>query len=269
MTSLFYHNSAFRFAGLMIVCAALLTLGSCSSGKGAARAGSKIEYSKSKYPVRGKGQIQVDKSLPEQTQALLREADKWLGTKYRYGGNTTAGVDCSGLMCNLFNIALSIKLPRSSAQQKEYCSSIKRKDLIVGDLVFFKTSSKGKINHVGMYIGDGKMVHASSSKGVIITSLNDDYFKRTYHSSGRIDQYYALIKGKKRKKKDRQDVPVVPPQLETPVDYEGAILANASVTKTTAQPGKSTRAALERTRRKVLDDAIEQKVDSIVSAFFD
>ena len=75
-----------------------------------------------------------------------------------------------------------------------------------GDLVFFRTGSKG-VSHVGMYVGDGRIIHSSTSRGVIVSSLDESYYRRTYHSSGsRVERYYAMISGKTKQKQgqDRQ-----------------------------------------------------------------
>lgn len=132
--------------------------------------------------------------LPEQAQGLISEANKWLGTPYRYGGNTRSGVDCSGFVLQVYNNALDIKLPRNSAKQYEFCSQVKPSDLIAGDLVFFATSrGSSGVSHVGLYVGDGKMIHASSSKGVIVTNITDDYYKRTFVGAGRVEAYRQLL----------------------------------------------------------------------------
>lgn len=179
--------------------------------------------------------VETPKEAAPQTQALLTEANKWLGTKYKYGGNTKSGVDCSGLVVQIFLNALDIKLPRNSAQIEEYCKPIKQNQLIEGDLVFFVTGKGKKVNHVGMYIGDGQMIHASGSKGVMISTLGDPYYTRTYHSSGRVEQYYAMLsknskktkteatptdskkqKKQKKNKKDKKTPEPTPKPEETP-----------------------------------------------------
>ena len=94
---------------------------------------------------------------------------------------------------NVYNRALGIKLPRNSAKQQEFCTGVSRNELSPGDLVFFSNNS-GRINHVGMYIGAGNMIHASSSRGVIISSLSEKYFMDRFHSAGRVDQYFAMLR---------------------------------------------------------------------------
>lgn len=120
--------------------------------------------------------------------ALFEEAAEWIGVPYKYGGNTKKGVDCSGLVVNIYKKVYNKKLYRNSAQILERnCKSISKKKLRTGDLVFFATgSNKKRVNHVGIYLKNGKFIHSSSSKGVIISDMNDSYYIRTYIDSGRV-----------------------------------------------------------------------------------
>ena len=93
-------------------------------------------------------------------------AEKWIGTPYLYGGNTKAGVDCSGFVKNVYK-EVGVDLPRTSAEQFNILKPTNTP--VVGDLVFFKRANT--INHVGIFIGDGKMIHSSSEKGVIIQTI--------------------------------------------------------------------------------------------------
>lgn len=153
------------------------------------------------------------------TQKLLAEANSWIGTPYRYAGNDRSGIDCSALTLNVFRDALAISLPRNSARQAEQCRKIDRDELIAGDLVFFSSGRSGSIGHVGIYVGDGRIIHASPSKGVVIAPLSQQWFVNHYRFAGRVDAYYAMVdlgkkakkekKGKKKKKpSDSQDAPV-------------------------------------------------------------
>ena len=109
-----------------------------------------------------------------------------LGTKYVYAGTTKNGYDCSGLSFGVFNDKLGITLPRSSTAQSQAGITVPRSDLIPGDLMFFKTTS-APIGHVGIYIGDNLMIHASTGqRQVIITDINSDYYKTRYVNSKRI-----------------------------------------------------------------------------------
>lgn len=129
----------------------------------------------------------VDKKS-KSDKKLIKEAEKWLGTKYKYGGHTLDGTDCSGFVMEVYLAVYNFKLPRTSKDQQQFCKSIKKSQLRIGDLVFFATGkSKNKVSHVGLYIGDGTFIHASSSKGVVKSQLSQSYYQRTYHSSGRVE----------------------------------------------------------------------------------
>lgn len=135
-----------------------------------------------------------DAKLTKDEKALIKEAKSWIGTKYKYGGESRSGTDCSGFVMQVYKAVYDFKLPRTSRDQHAFCKKIDKKDLKVGDLVFFATGkSSSRVSHVGLYIGNGEFIHASSSKGVIITDLNKNYYVRTFVSAGRVE-------GVKRKK---------------------------------------------------------------------
>lgn len=119
---------------------------------------------------------------------LYAEASLWLGVPYRYGGNTKAGSDCSGFVVQVYRRVYGKRLERSSDDQaKKDVQKVGKGGLKPGDLVFFRTSSKSKkIDHVGIFLKDGYFVHASTSKGVIVSSLDEDYYKKTWQKGGRV-----------------------------------------------------------------------------------
>jgi len=119
---------------------------------------------------------------------LMIEASKWLGTPYRLGGNTRRGVDCSGLSCALYAKVFRVKLHRNSREQYEQdCRSVGRGHLESGDLLFFAPNGKKKsINHVGVFLKGDRFVHASGSRGVRVSSLDEPYFQRTLAACGRV-----------------------------------------------------------------------------------
>ncbi|NDW09418.1 C40 family peptidase [Dysgonomonas sp. 520] len=120
---------------------------------------------------------------------LYAEVSSWLGVKYRYGGNSRSGTDCSGFTQNIYRDVYNKKLSRSSNDQsKNDVKNISKNKLQTGDLVFFATNSKKKntINHVGIYLKDSYFVHASTKRGVVVSSLNQDYYKRTWKKGGRV-----------------------------------------------------------------------------------
>jgi cell wall-associated NlpC family hydrolase len=118
---------------------------------------------------------------------LFREAASWLGTRYGRGGMSRAAVDCSGFTNIIYKNVFGIRLDRVStaiaANVKE--SIYDKEDLQPGDMVFFSTFNKKYINHVGVYLGDGKFIHASIKYGVIVSSLAEGYYMKTWRKGGR------------------------------------------------------------------------------------
>lgn len=119
---------------------------------------------------------------------LMREIINLLGIRYRYGGtDATRGLDCSAFTGTIYSRALGIRLPRSSNQQYREGKTIKRDDLKIGDLVFFKTRRRrAPVSHVGIYIGQHLFAHASTKYGVVISSLEHPYYNRTYVGARRL-----------------------------------------------------------------------------------
>lgn len=132
--------------------------------------------------------VSLDKKKDKAYIRLYSEVEKWLGTPYRYGGSTKTGCDCSGFVSQVYKAVYGISLQRNSASMRDKdCRNIRREELRTGDLVFFKTGSASRINHVGIYLKEGKFIHASSSKGVIVSDMNERYYQRTYSCSGRVN----------------------------------------------------------------------------------
>ena len=119
--------------------------------------------------------------------------DDLLGITYKYGGTTTKGFDCSGFVGYVFD-NYDIDLPRTSSGMFKKGDKVAKDDLRPGDLVFFNTSGSG-VSHVGIYVGDNKFAHASTSKGTRIDSLSMDYYEKRYVGAKRIlsDKTYELI----------------------------------------------------------------------------
>ncbi len=168
-----------------MIIVALLTLSGCHSSRNATKDDIYTERRDRDAP---KDATSVD----SRRKAIVDEARNWLGTKYRYGGNDRKGVDCSGMVTQIYLKVANLKLPRNSAQQQQFCQRISKDELAEGDLVFFATGrDKSRVSHVGIYIGDDRMIHASSSQGVIISNLNERYYTRHYHSSGYVAGIFA------------------------------------------------------------------------------
>lgn len=116
---------------------------------------------------------------------VIEYAKKYLGVNYRFGRSSSSAFDCSGFTMFIYK-AVGIHLPHSAAGQANLGIAVDKKHLRPGDLVFFETYKPG-ISHVGMYIGNGHFIHASSGKGeVTITKLSDAYYVQRYRGSTRI-----------------------------------------------------------------------------------
>jgi cell wall-associated NlpC family hydrolase len=116
--------------------------------------------------------------------AIIATAKKYIGVPYVWGGSTPSGFDCSGFVQYVFK-AHGIQLPRTSKQQYGVGTYVSKSNLKAGDLVFFDTEGNG-VSHLGIYIGNNQFIHASSSKGVIITSLSNTYWAPRYYGAKRI-----------------------------------------------------------------------------------
>lgn len=222
----------------------MLLLGGCKSSKPAIKHKNDPAYI---------GGLSFDpKALKGEEKRLVEEALTWLGTPYRYGGTDYSGTDCSGMTMKIYLKALGLSIPRNSAQQQKFCKSIKKGSLTTGDLLFFATGkNKNKVSHVGMYLGSGQFIHASASRGVIISNLNERYYTNNYHSSGHVarksDKHRKSKQPEPEKKTELQPAPAPLPQpvptpekrFETePLEFE-------------------------------LDEAIESRIDSIYSTFLE
>ena len=131
--------------------------------------------------------------------------------------------------------ALGIALPRSSREQQQFCKSIHKSKLNAGDLVFFCTGrDKTRVSHVGLYVGNGQIIHSSASRGVIVSRLEEKYYTSTYHSSGHVQRKTSS----KPVKKIKPEKPAAPKFENEPMQFD-------------------------------LDEVIEAKIDSIYSSFLD
>jgi cell wall-associated NlpC family hydrolase len=120
---------------------------------------------------------------------LVDSANEYIGTPYRYGGSTKKGIDCSAFMKNVYD-SVDLELPRTSFAQSLLGQKIKRTKAKTGDLIFFKTNRKRTISHVGMVLNnfDGEIffIHASTSKGVMVSSLKEKYYQSNYAKIKRV-----------------------------------------------------------------------------------
>jgi len=124
---------------------------------------------------------------PIMTIAILNEEQpKWAGTPYVLGGQSRAGIDCSGFVQKTLFDRFGVKVPRTTKDQATHGKKIAKSDIQTGDLVFFKTGRGPNGYHVGIYVKDDLFLHASTKGGVIYSSLNSPYWKKTYWQTRRI-----------------------------------------------------------------------------------
>lgn len=154
-------------------------------GRRKAEAGLGVEAASSvqlKYAVLMNTEVE---SLP--SKELLENVDEWYGVRYRTGGNTKTGVDCSGFTVAVYAALYGFALPRVSREQYRISRKISTTELQEGDLVFFNTNGRG-VSHVGVYLGNNKFIHASVSRGVMVNGLFEPYYLKRYVGAGRIDE---------------------------------------------------------------------------------
>lgn len=111
-------------------------------------------------------------------QSLLQHYTEWQGVPYRLGGMDKRGIDCSGFVALAYAALTGYPLPRTTQQQAGAGAPVARSALRTGDLVFFKTGIK--LRHVGVYLGDTRFMHASTSQGVTISRLDNRYWSENY-----------------------------------------------------------------------------------------
>lgn len=133
--------------------------------------------------------VQIGNSVPLDNPAavtteLYSQYAEWGGTKYRLGGTDKDGIDCSGFTYVTFVTRFGVRLPRTTSLQVQLGSSVPRRDLQPGDLVFFRTGFKSR--HVGIYTGNRRFLHASTSRGVMLSSLDNPYWRGKFWKARRI-----------------------------------------------------------------------------------
>jgi cell wall-associated NlpC family hydrolase len=167
----------------------LVTVSSQSKGWAKVSTKGKKGYVSSKY-IAPKAATTAKKSTPKPAvktadykAKAISVAKSNLGVKYKWGGNTTSGFDCSGLVTYSYGKA-GVKLPRTAAEM--YNVGTKVTSYQPGDLLFYATSGGRKVTHVAIYIGNGQMIHSATSKGVSIASINNSYWKPRFIGAKRL-----------------------------------------------------------------------------------
>ena len=174
-------NRTFKFNTLYIgILLLVLAFSSCTSSKQLA-----IQKNKTAQLSRKLGfTVNRKDDLP-----LLEEVSRWLGTPYRYGGTTRTGADCSGFVGAVYKNVYHKSLQRTVVNiYNKDCQRIGKRRLKPGDLIFFNFSKRKKrtLNHMGIYLKNGYFAHASTSKGVMVNHLSENYYKKGWRKSGRV-----------------------------------------------------------------------------------
>ncbi|WP_431221742.1 bifunctional murein DD-endopeptidase/murein LD-carboxypeptidase [Serratia sp. L9] len=177
------------FLRVLPAIAAAVVLSACSSTNT-----SKLDNSQTEmHAVNDKNGLLLQASQDE-FEAMVRNVDikskimdqyaDWKGVRYRLGGESKRGIDCSAFVQRTFREQFGMDLPRSTYEQEDMGKQIQRAKLRPGDLVLFRAGSTGR--HVGIYLGNDKFVHASTSSGVTISSLTDNYWDKRYREGRRL-----------------------------------------------------------------------------------
>ena len=140
-----------------------------------------IEYKK--LILDDKDDISLSSEVPIKKQAFMDFYSEWKDVKYKMGGTSKKGIDCSAFTQKVYKDKFGIDLSRTTRTQVNEGIEVKRSELIPGDLVFFKTGKTDR--HVGVYVGNGDFLHASI-RGVIFTKLDKPFYKKNYWTSRRI-----------------------------------------------------------------------------------
>ena len=163
----------------------VLLLSGCSSLKRKKRHEPKLTTQQSELLTKYEKLLGSD--LAANQIALYEFINAWWGVPHKIGGNDKSGVDCSGFVVQLFNEVYQKSVPRTTEDLFLVAKPVDTAQLETGDLVFIIFQGRKKISHVGVYLQEGKFVHASTSKGVRIDYMRDSYYRRQQFSGGRIE----------------------------------------------------------------------------------
>lgn len=177
-------NRILKFA--FAVCVTILIFSSCGASKGNAQLydPKEVAYlSKQLEIALSNKDKEDDRNIP-----LYAEVSTWLGTPYRYGGSSKRGVDCSGFTMQVYKKVYRTSLPRStSGLAKAKYKKVKKSSLTTGDLILFATGkNKKQVSHVGIYLKEGKFIHASTSRGVMVNHIEENYYKKAWVRAVRV-----------------------------------------------------------------------------------
>jgi len=134
---------------------------------------------------RAGGKVTRQQSNSQQNTNLETFVNSWLGVPYKYGGISRGGIDCSGFSSLAYQNCFNKSIPRVSSDQYSQGSRVSKRNIRPGDLVFFSNVRYGKIDHVGIYLGDQRFAHATESSGVTVSSLSEEFYEDRYVGASR------------------------------------------------------------------------------------
>lgn len=168
-------------SGIPILLTVVLSIMLLATGCVGTRKTSRSSHSKAETTV-------FSGKMSKSRRQVIDEALTWLGTPYKYAGMEKGiGTDCSGMVVKVFDDVAGKKLPRNSAKQAEFCEPLSTDEVQPGDLVFFATGRDAeKVSHVGIMLDSENFIHASASKGVVVSKVTSNYYIRTFMMYGRV-----------------------------------------------------------------------------------
>jgi len=111
--------------------------------------------------------------------------DEWYGIPYKYGAKSKKGIDCSNFVVLLYENVYKKNISGTASSLYQQCKNVSRSNLKEGDLVFFKIDSDN-VSHVGVYLQNNKFVHASTKRGIVISDLDEEYYKKNFYKGGKL-----------------------------------------------------------------------------------
>ncbi|HCA09463.1 C40 family peptidase [Chryseobacterium sp.] len=185
---LFEKNLRIKQISVLLIASAMIV--SCGSSKNVSSKKNTGTKTVAKAENLRKLDSRFDGKISRSVSDILKDAEKYIGTPYKFGGNTSSGFDCSGFTVKVFE-ENNFSLPRRSTDQADAGQKIDIKEVKPGDLLFFATAGGSRVSHVGIVHdigadGEVKFIHASTSKGVMISSLNEKYWNKAYLHAQRV-----------------------------------------------------------------------------------
>jgi hypothetical protein len=144
--------------------------------------------------IRQHSRMDTINSIPTSYERMIMQIINYLGTPYKFGGNSRKGVDCSAFTQTIMLEVFNLEIPRSTLGQVKIGREVLRDELEFGDLIFFNTRRRQIPGHVGIYLWDQYFAHSSTKHGVILSSMESGYYDRKFYSARRIEEVYALTR---------------------------------------------------------------------------